>query len=92
MKGVCTVLSRKEVSLLMPIPKKKEHVQQKSAKTIVYEALRDWIVDGTLQPGEKILVFTFTPYLVPLYFELSPKLLPGIRSAAATISTSSHFR
>lgn len=27
----------------------------KSAKIRVYETLRDWIIDGTLQPGEKII-------------------------------------
>jgi len=38
----------------MPIPNKKV-AAPKSAKIRIYEALRDWIIDGTLKPGEKIL-------------------------------------
>ena len=39
----------------MPIPKKSDVAAPKSAKIRVFEALRDWIIDGTLQPGEKLL-------------------------------------
>ena len=39
----------------MPIPKQAAYEAPKSAKIRVYEALREWIIDGTLQPGEKIL-------------------------------------
>lgn len=39
----------------MPIPKKKAEEAPKSAKVRIYETMRDWIVDGTLAPGEKIL-------------------------------------
>ena len=38
----------------MPIPKKVNAEPPKSAKIRIYEALKEWIVDGTLQPGEKI--------------------------------------
>ena len=38
----------------MPIPQKKMADVPKSAKLRVYEELKKWIVDGTLQPGEKI--------------------------------------
>lgn len=38
----------------MPIPQKKLTEVPKSAKLRVYEELKKWIVDGTLQPGEKI--------------------------------------
>lgn len=38
----------------MPIPKK-VYSAPKSAKQMIYESLRDWIIDGTLAPGEKIL-------------------------------------
>lgn len=39
----------------MPIPKKNKLSAPKTAKERIYEALRKWIVDGTLEPGEKIL-------------------------------------
>lgn len=39
----------------MPIPKQASYEAPKSAKIRIYEALREWIIDGTLKPGEKIL-------------------------------------
>lgn len=38
----------------MPIPQKKEPLSRPSAKERVYNVLRDWIIDGTLQPNEKL--------------------------------------
>lgn len=38
----------------MPIPQKKMEEVPRSAKLRVYEELKKWIIDGTLQPGEKI--------------------------------------
>lgn len=38
----------------MPIPVKKTKEVPKTAKERVYTELRQWIVDGTLQPGERI--------------------------------------
>lgn len=38
----------------MPLPTKKEDTQPKSAKLRIYEELKQWIIDGTLQPGERI--------------------------------------
>lgn len=38
----------------MPIPTKKTKELPKTAKERVYQELRQWIVEGTLQPGEKI--------------------------------------
>ena len=46
----------------MPIPEKKEAEQPKTVQTKVYEALRDWIIDGTLEPGEKILDSEISKY------------------------------
>lgn len=38
----------------MPIPNKNEKIESISAKRKVYTVLKDWIVEGTLQPGEKL--------------------------------------
>ena len=38
----------------MPIPQIKPGSSQKSARAQVYRQLQDWIVDGTMQPGERI--------------------------------------
>ncbi len=46
----------------MPIPKKSSYEAPKSAKIRIYEELRDWIIDGTLQPGEKILDSELSQY------------------------------
>ncbi|MBO5999166.1 MAG: GntR family transcriptional regulator [Lachnospiraceae bacterium] len=46
----------------MPIPKKNTLEPPKSAKLRVFEILRDWIIDGTLQPGEKILDSEISDY------------------------------
>jgi len=46
----------------MPIPPKKKPNVRKSAKTIVYNTLRDWIVDGTLRPGEKLVDSNISEY------------------------------
>ena len=46
----------------MPIPKQVSYEAPKSAKMRIYEALREWIIDGTLQPGEKILDSEISQY------------------------------
>lgn len=38
----------------MPIPKKEAELQSMSVKEMVYEKVRDWIIEGVLEPGEKI--------------------------------------
>ena len=38
----------------MPIPVKQAAEERLTAKALVYKTLREWIVDGTLQPGEQI--------------------------------------
>lgn len=38
----------------MPIPQKQNQETRLSAKAYVYKTLREWIIDGTLKPGEKI--------------------------------------
>lgn len=38
----------------MPIPVKQQAEERLTAKALVYKTLREWIVDGTLQPGEQI--------------------------------------
>lgn len=50
----------------MPIPQKERTEAPKSAKLRVYEGLKKWIVDGTLQPGEKIYDSE-----IALYFSVS---------------------
>lgn len=39
----------------MPIPQKKQEEKPRTAKERVYTTVREWIVDGTLQPGEQII-------------------------------------
>lgn len=39
---------------MMPIPQKRVQEKPMTAKERVYLGLRDWIMDGTLQPGEKL--------------------------------------
>lgn len=46
----------------MPIPSKTSFEAPKSVKIRIYEALREWIIDGTLQPGEKILDSEISQY------------------------------
>ena len=46
----------------MPIPEKNVFEAPKSAKIRIYETLREWIIDGTLQPGEKILDSELSQY------------------------------
>ena len=38
----------------MPIPKQKNELNRLSAKQQIYNELREWIIDGTLRPGEFI--------------------------------------
>ena len=38
----------------MPIPVKTPLEKQKTAKERIYTQLREWIINGTLEPGEKI--------------------------------------
>jgi DNA-binding GntR family transcriptional regulator len=46
----------------MPIPEKNVFEAPKSAKIRIYETLREWIIDGTLKPGEKILDSELSQY------------------------------
>lgn len=46
----------------MPVPRKSSFEAPKSAKMRIYETLREWIIDGTLQPGEKILDSELSQY------------------------------
>ena len=39
----------------MPIPNEQSALERKPTKNIVYDTLRDWIVDGTIKSGEKII-------------------------------------
>ena len=39
----------------MPIPMKKQEETPRTAKERVYATVREWIIDGTLQPGEQII-------------------------------------
>ena len=39
----------------MPIPMKKQEETPRTAKERVYTTVREWIIDGTLQPGEQII-------------------------------------
>ncbi|SEM69635.1 GntR family transcriptional regulator [Lihuaxuella thermophila] len=40
---------------MMPIPSESCKLQRKSAKSLVLSQLQEWITEGTLQPGEKIV-------------------------------------
>lgn len=46
----------------MPLPEKPQGTVRKSAKALVYDTLRDWIIDGTLAPGEKIVDSNIADY------------------------------
>ncbi len=46
----------------MPLPNSPQQTIRKSAKTYVYDTLRDWIVDGTLAPGEKLVDSNIAEY------------------------------
>lgn len=39
----------------MPIPVKPKKEKPKTAKERVYDTVRQWIIDGTLQPGEQLI-------------------------------------
>lgn len=38
----------------MPVPKKNVRTYSKTSREIVYEGLNEWIMNGTMKPGEKI--------------------------------------
>ena len=39
----------------MPIPQKSQPIKKLNSKDIVYSTIKEWIVSGTLKPGEKIV-------------------------------------
>ena len=69
----------------MPIPKQVSYEAPKSAKMRIYEALREWIIDGTLQPGEKILDSEISQYF-------SVSRTPGQLPSAIMVSLPGIFR
>lgn len=46
----------------MPLPANGNNNVRKSAKRLVYDSLRDWIIDGTLMPGEKLVDSSIADY------------------------------
>lgn len=46
----------------MPLPTNRNNNIRKSAKELVYDSLRDWIIDGTLVPGEKLVDSSIAAY------------------------------
>lgn len=46
----------------MPLPQKPTSNVRKSAKELVYDSLREWIIDGTLAPGEKLVDANIAAY------------------------------
>ena len=46
----------------MPIPKKSVSTERLSAKELVLQTLTEWIIDGTLMPGEKISDLEISTY------------------------------
>lgn len=46
----------------MPLPQTPQTTVRKSAKALVYDTLRDWIIDGTLAPGEKLVDSNIAAY------------------------------
>lgn len=46
----------------MPLPQTPQNTIRKSAKALVYDTLRDWIIDGTLAPGEKLVDSNIAAY------------------------------
>lgn len=46
----------------MPLPQKQNNNIRKSAKELVYDSLREWIIDGTLMPGEKLVDANIAAY------------------------------
>lgn len=46
----------------MPLPTNRNHNVRKSAKELVYDSLRNWIIDGTLVPGEKLVDSSIAAY------------------------------
>ena len=47
----------------MPIPTREKAESRLTAKALVYKTLREWITDGTLQPGEQIYDQEIAKYL-----------------------------
>lgn len=46
----------------MPLPVNQHDNTRKSAKALVYDSLRNWIIDGTLEPGEKLVDSNIAAY------------------------------
>lgn len=46
----------------MPIPKKNSSERPKTARERIYTTLKEWIIDGTLKPGEKISDMEISEY------------------------------
>jgi len=83
----------------MPIPSVPFNEPKRSAKAKVYETLLDWIVDGTLQPGERLsdteiaayFSFSRTPVREALQLLADQRLvdiIPGRESRVAPIDFS----
>ena len=46
----------------MPLPTAEKIISKKSSRDIVYEELQEWIINGTLKPGEKLIETELTEY------------------------------
>lgn len=50
----------------MPLPQKEEYSKPKTARERIYDEVKEWIINGTLQPGEKI-----SDHEIAVYFSVS---------------------
>lgn len=79
----------------MPVPKKVERINRLSAKDRIYQTLRDWIIEGVLNPNEKLIDAELSEYFsvsrtpVREAFQLlEAQKLVEIQPGKATIVTS----
>ncbi len=46
----------------MPVPSQKKSIERLSAKERIYQTIRDWIIEGVLEPNEKLSDIELSEY------------------------------
>lgn len=68
----------------MPLPREESSFERLSAKQRVYETVKDWIIEGQFQPGEKV-----SDIEIADYFKVSGLQVKGGTAASGGTEISS---
>lgn len=82
----------------MPVPSQKKSIERLSAKERIYQTIRDWIIEGVLEPNEKLSDIELSEYFAvsrtpvrEAFQLLEAQKLVRVQPGKATVVTAINF-